>query len=133
MYKGTIEITNKGLGFKLINSPSFGESAISVRFIKKTVKRDLFVKRNHRIMPWHLRGKDLEDTRGHHTVAEPKGLPPVCYPVPCGPTCQPASRRFLHRILGLHLRRSLSPFDPRIHVVSSGLYKQAPAPSLELS
>ena len=26
MHKGTIEITNKGLGFKLINSISFGES-----------------------------------------------------------------------------------------------------------
>jgi hypothetical protein len=106
---------------------------ISVGFIKKTVKGDLFVKRNHRIMPWHLRGKDLEETRGHHTTAEPKGLPPVCRLAPYGPTCQPASRKFLHRILGLHLRRSLSLFDPRVHVISSGLYKQAPAPSLELS
>jgi hypothetical protein len=25
-------------------------------------------------MSWHLCGKDLEDTRGQHTVAEPEGL-----------------------------------------------------------
>jgi hypothetical protein len=29
MYKGTNEFTNKGLGFKLTNSTSFGESVIS--------------------------------------------------------------------------------------------------------
>jgi hypothetical protein len=38
MYKGTNEIANKGLGFKLINSMSFGESMISAGFIQKTVK-----------------------------------------------------------------------------------------------
>jgi hypothetical protein len=32
MYKGTNEITNKGLGFKLINFMSFGESVISVGY-----------------------------------------------------------------------------------------------------
>jgi hypothetical protein len=31
--KGTIEITNKGLGFKLINSTSFGKSVFSAVFI----------------------------------------------------------------------------------------------------
>jgi hypothetical protein len=31
MYKGTNEITNKGLGFKLTNSMSFGESMIYAR------------------------------------------------------------------------------------------------------
>jgi hypothetical protein len=32
MYKDTNEITNKGLGFKLTNSTSFGESEISAGF-----------------------------------------------------------------------------------------------------
>jgi hypothetical protein len=31
--KGTIEITNKGLGFKLISYMSFGESVFSTGFI----------------------------------------------------------------------------------------------------
>jgi hypothetical protein len=30
-HKGTIEITNKGLGFKLVNSMSFSESLFSTR------------------------------------------------------------------------------------------------------
>jgi hypothetical protein len=38
MYKGTNEITNKGLGFKLMNSTSFGESMISTGFNQKTAK-----------------------------------------------------------------------------------------------
>jgi hypothetical protein len=38
MYKGTNEITNEGLGFKLTNSTSFGESVFSAGYIKKTVK-----------------------------------------------------------------------------------------------
>jgi hypothetical protein len=36
MHKGTIEITNKGLGFKLINSMSFGEFMFPAGFIQKT-------------------------------------------------------------------------------------------------
>ena len=47
MYKGTIEITKKGLGVKLTNSTSFGESVISTGFIQKTIKVDLDVKLNH--------------------------------------------------------------------------------------
>jgi hypothetical protein len=35
MYMGTNEITNKGLGFKLTNSMSFGESVISAEFNRK--------------------------------------------------------------------------------------------------
>jgi hypothetical protein len=35
MYKGIYESTNKGLGFKLINFMSFGESVISVDYSKK--------------------------------------------------------------------------------------------------
>jgi hypothetical protein len=38
MQKGIYERTNKGLGFKLTNFMSFGESLISARFIQKTVK-----------------------------------------------------------------------------------------------
>jgi hypothetical protein len=55
MHKGTIEITNKGLGLKLINSMSFGESVFSTGFIQKTAKRYLFVKGNIRIPSWHQR------------------------------------------------------------------------------
>jgi hypothetical protein len=51
MYKGTNEITNKGLGFKLINSMSFGESIISAWFNQKTVKADLHVRVNYAILP----------------------------------------------------------------------------------
>jgi hypothetical protein len=38
MYKGTNEITNEGLGFKLTNSMSFGESVFSAGYIQKTIK-----------------------------------------------------------------------------------------------
>jgi hypothetical protein len=38
MYKGSNEITNKGLGLKLTNSTSFGESMISAGFKQKTIK-----------------------------------------------------------------------------------------------
>jgi hypothetical protein len=51
MYKGTNEITNKGLGFKLINSMSFGESMISAGFNQKTIKVDLHVRVNNAILP----------------------------------------------------------------------------------
>jgi hypothetical protein len=47
MYKGTNEITNKGLGFNLINSVSFGESMISAGYIQKIVKVDLHVRLNY--------------------------------------------------------------------------------------
>jgi hypothetical protein len=45
MYERTIEITNKGLGFKLTNSMSFGEFVISTGFIQKTIKGNLFIKK----------------------------------------------------------------------------------------
>jgi hypothetical protein len=38
MQKGIYERTNKGLGFKLTDSTSFGESLISIGFIQKTIK-----------------------------------------------------------------------------------------------
>jgi hypothetical protein len=63
MHKCTIEITNKGLWFKLINFTSFGESVFPAGFIQKTTKRYLFAKENIGIPPRHQRGKDLEDSR----------------------------------------------------------------------
>ena len=44
MYKGINMITNAGLGFKLINFMSFGESVFSTGFIQKTIKVDLDVR-----------------------------------------------------------------------------------------
>jgi hypothetical protein len=38
MYKGTNEIANEDLGFKLTNCMSFSESVISAEYIQKTVK-----------------------------------------------------------------------------------------------
>jgi hypothetical protein len=49
MYKGTNEITNKGLEFKLTNSISFGEFMISAGFNQKIVKVDLHVRVNNAI------------------------------------------------------------------------------------
>jgi hypothetical protein len=54
---------------------SFGESVISTGYIQKTIKEDLHVKVNYVNPPWNRREKDLEDTRGHQTKAEPEGLP----------------------------------------------------------
>jgi hypothetical protein len=51
MYMGTNEITNKGLGFELTNSMSFGASVISAGFNQKTVKADLQVRINNAIPP----------------------------------------------------------------------------------
>jgi len=45
MHRDIFEITNKGLGFKLINFMSFGELLFSVGFIEETIK-NLFFKRN---------------------------------------------------------------------------------------
>ena len=50
-------------GFKLPNSMSFGESVFSAGFNQKTIKEDLFVKRNHDIPQDKQRGKTLEDSR----------------------------------------------------------------------
>jgi hypothetical protein len=44
MYKGPNEITNKGLGFKLMNSMSFGESIFSAGLFQKMGKEDQNVK-----------------------------------------------------------------------------------------
>jgi hypothetical protein len=50
MQKGIYERTNKGLGFKLTNSTSFGESLIFAEFIQKTIMGDLFIKINQGII-----------------------------------------------------------------------------------
>jgi hypothetical protein len=75
MHKGTIEITNKGLGFKRINSTSFGESVFPTRFNQKTAKEDLFVKQNHRNTSRELHGQTLEDSRRLSTEAGHETLP----------------------------------------------------------
>jgi hypothetical protein len=75
MYKGTYESTNKCLGFKLTNSMSFSEHVISTGLFQKTVKGNLFVKQNQGIIPRHIRGKLLEDTKGHHAKTEPERPP----------------------------------------------------------
>jgi hypothetical protein len=100
MYKGTNEITNKGLGFKLTNSMSFGESVISTGYIHKTVKGDLHVRGNLRIPPRVLRGKTLEDSRRLSTEAHPKGLPCGANQ-PMGSPYQPLIAVLVfHRLLG---------------------------------
>ena len=70
MYKGINIITNDGLGFKLINSMSFGESVFIAGFNQKTAKEDLIVKGKYRVPPRYLRGKTLEGSRSHVTEAE---------------------------------------------------------------
>jgi hypothetical protein len=75
MYKGTNEITNKGLGFKLINFMSFGESMISAGYTQKTIKGDLHVRGNHRIPPRELCGKALEDSKRLSIEAGHEALP----------------------------------------------------------
>jgi hypothetical protein len=75
MRNGINEIIYIGLGFKLINFMSFGESLFSVGLFQKTTKRDLFVKEKFRIKIRHIREKTLEDMRRHRNEAGGKGLP----------------------------------------------------------
>jgi hypothetical protein len=107
MYKDINMITNKGLGFKLTNSISFGESMISTRFIQKTIKADLYVRVNYVIPPRNLCGKVLEDSRGHHTEAGGRtlpcgaGRPHLQGAWPLGATYQPIIPTSVsHRLLG---------------------------------
>jgi len=53
---------------------SFSESVFSSGFIQKTAKEDLIVKENCGILQRHQHGKDLEDTRRHHTAIEGERL-----------------------------------------------------------
>jgi hypothetical protein len=75
MRNGTNERIYIGLGFKLKNSMSFGESLFSAGLFYKTTKRDLFVKGKFRIKIWHIREKTLEDMRRHRNKAGGEGLP----------------------------------------------------------
>jgi hypothetical protein len=63
------------LGFKLINSTSFGESLFSVELFQKTTKRDLFVKGKFEMKIRHIREKTLEDMRRHQNEAGGEELP----------------------------------------------------------
>ena len=139
MHKGINIITNDGLGVKLTNSMSFGESVFSRGFIQKTVKVDLHVRFNHAYPQWKWPQKVPEDSRGLYTEAGAEGLPggagrPTYRPSAPRPTYQPLCQN-----VGsppsprLHLRHPLSWFDPRAHVGPFGLYKDAQTNSLEPS
>jgi hypothetical protein len=75
MRNGTNERIYIGLGFKLTNSMSFGESLFSARLFQKTTKRDLFVKGKFRIKIRHIREKTLEDMRRNRNEVGGEGLP----------------------------------------------------------
>jgi hypothetical protein len=75
MRNGTNERIYIGLGFKLTNSMSFGESLFSTGLFQKTTKRDLFVKGKFGIKIWHIHEKTLKDMRRHWDKAEGEGLP----------------------------------------------------------
>jgi hypothetical protein len=64
-----------GLGFKLTNSMSFGESLFSAGLFQEITKRDLFDKGKFRIKIWYIREKTLEDMRRHQNKAGGEGLP----------------------------------------------------------
>jgi hypothetical protein len=73
--------------------------------------------KGHQKTPYHSGPR--EDARWDRLA------PPPCHPVPYGVHLLGASKMFLHRLLGLHLRRSLSRFDPRARVAPPGLQIQA--------
>jgi hypothetical protein len=75
MRNSTNERIYIGLGIKLTNSMSFGESLFYVGLFQKTTKRDLFVKEKFRIKILHIREKTLEDMRRHRNEAGGDGLP----------------------------------------------------------
>ena len=78
MHKGVNMITNKGLGFKLMNSMSFGESMISAGFIQKTIKVDLDVRVNRTYPQRNGHQKTREDST-------PRRSPRGCQVGPAGP------------------------------------------------
>ena len=95
-------------------------------FNQKTTKEDLIVKGKYRVPPWYLHGKTLEGSRSH--VTEEEGHPLTGWAIgPPGPTCLLASYVSLPPPLRMHLGRCLIWFDPRAHVIPSGLYNPAPA------
>ena len=126
---------------------SFSESVFSAEFNQKTVKEDLFVKRNHEIPPRNRCGKTLEDsrrritkaghvaltcgsTRPHLEAAQPLWAPPVGCLAP-RPTYQPPRRNVdSPPPPRLHLRHPLSWFNPRAQDWCSFLYISAPTTPL---
>ena len=74
MYNGINMITNKGLGFKLTNSMSFGEFVFSTGFIQKTVKVDLHVRINCAYPQRNKHQKVPKDSKGLHAKVEPEWL-----------------------------------------------------------
>jgi hypothetical protein len=80
----------------------------------------------------------LEDSRGPQKVTPKADLrrltcgaswPHLQASEPPSPTCQSLfATLILHHLVGCIYAITLSQFDPRAHVASSGLYKQAPAP-----
>jgi hypothetical protein len=97
MRNGTNERMYIGLGFKLINFMSFGESLFSAGLFQKTTKRDLFVKEKFEIKIRHIREKTLEDMRRHRNEARGEGLPSGA----CRPHLQATwpPGRFLYELL----------------------------------
>jgi hypothetical protein len=75
MRNGTKKRIYIGLGFKLTNSMSFGESVFFAGLFQKPTKRDLFVKGKFRIKIRHIHEKILEDMRRHRNEAGDEGLP----------------------------------------------------------
>ena len=74
MYKGMNIITNIGLGVKLTNSMSFGESIFSAGFIKKTIMVDLHVRFNRAYPPRNGHKKTLEHFRRQIIKAKTEAL-----------------------------------------------------------
>jgi hypothetical protein len=106
MRNGTDERIYIGLGFKLTNSMSFGESLFFARLFQKTTKRDLFVKGKFEIKIRHIREKTLEDKRRHQNKAGGEGQPSGANQPHLQAARPPwgihsrASGVFFHRLLG---------------------------------
>jgi hypothetical protein len=100
---------------------SFGESMFLAGFNQKNVKEDLFVKRNHEILPHNWHGKTLEDSRRLSTKAEAKPLPggagwphlEAAWPLGVPPISLLAML-VLHRLLGCIYTFIQVGFDPRV-------------------
>jgi hypothetical protein len=103
----------------------------SIRKSVRRIKTSNRIKLNHDENYSKMFQRTPEDTTLQWT---PRG----CQVGPTGPTTMPpgplwgpllgAFRMFLHRLLGLHLRRSLSRFDPRAQIAPLGIYIQACTP-----
>jgi hypothetical protein len=125
MRNGINERIYIGLGFKLINFTSFGESLFSIGLFQKTTKRDLFVKGKFGIKIQHIREKTLENMRSGRQGAAKWGQQAVRPPLGDSST---SFWSILPPPPKMYLNRTSSRFDPRAHVGPPGLYKKTPAP-----